>query len=132
MNQFRRSQHARAAAIGAGLFGVVIGWNLYFLNRYRKDVAIADITTIIGAIGGAAVLALFPTSGSLFPAYGFGLTVGFLGYFAVLSILVRNSENFDADWFIDGRYKDEKGIVVIPDQEKRHRGMGDPAAPISR
>ena len=46
--------------VGAFAFGLVIGWFTYFVNRYRKEVALADVATIIGAIGGGAVLALFP------------------------------------------------------------------------
>ena len=69
---------------GAGGFGAVIGWYLYFINRYRKgDVQIGDITTVIGAIGGGAVTALFDPhkTGDLFSAYGLGLAIGFFTYF---------------------------------------------------
>lgn len=92
--------------LGAGAFGAVIGWLLYYLNRYRGgDVQLADIVTIIGAIGGGAILALFPAESELFGAYGIGLFVGFFGYLATLMVLVRRSENFDQDWFLDGRHK---------------------------
>ena len=41
---------------GAALFGVVIGWFLYYINRYRKsDLQISDITTLLGALGGGLV-----------------------------------------------------------------------------
>src|SRR5208283_1213498 len=90
---------------GAAGFGAVIGWYLYFINRYRKaDVQIGDLTTVIGAIGGGAVTSLFgPTKGDLFAAYGAGLAVGFFGYFLVLVFLVGHSKVFTTDWFLDGR-----------------------------
>jgi hypothetical protein len=90
---------------GAFAFGIVIGWFLYFLNRYRKNVSLADLTTVIGAIGGAAVLTLFPAKSDLFGAYGVGLAAGFFGYFLVLVVLVARSENFGIDFLIDGRRK---------------------------
>jgi hypothetical protein len=89
---------------GALAFGAVIGWYLYFINRYRKaDVAVGDITTVIGAIGGAGVLALFSKDTDLFGAYGVGLAIGFFGYFLSLIILIGWSKDFNADWFLDGR-----------------------------
>jgi hypothetical protein len=89
---------------GAAGFGAVIGWYLYFVNRYRKgDVQIGDITTVIGAIGGGAVLALFSKDSDLFGAYGVGLAIGFFGYFVSLMILVGRSKSFTSDWFLDGR-----------------------------
>jgi hypothetical protein len=49
---------------GAFGFGMVLGWFLYFVNRYRRgDVGLGDLTTVIGAIGGAAVTALFGAGG---------------------------------------------------------------------
>lgn len=89
---------------GAFAFGAVIGWYLYFINRYRKgDVSIGDITTVIGAVGGGAVLALYSKDSDLFGAYGAGLAVGFFGYFVSLIILVSRSTDFNTDWFLDGR-----------------------------
>ncbi|HEX8224846.1 MAG TPA: hypothetical protein VF605_13590 [Allosphingosinicella sp.] len=92
---------------GAFAFGALIGWYVYYVNRYRKgDIQIGDVVTLIGAIGGSAVLALFDRKTDLFGAYGVGLALGFFGYFAVLTILVKMSPNFDRDWFLDGRRKD--------------------------
>ena len=92
--------------LGAGGFGVVVGWLLYFLNRYRtNEVRLEDLVTVIGAIGGGAVLALFPAKSQLFGAYGIGLSIGFFGYLATLMVLVRRSESFDWDWFLDGRHR---------------------------
>lgn len=90
---------------GAFGFGLMLGWFLYFLNRYRKEVTLADLTTVIGAVGGAAILALFPAKTDLFGAYGIGLAVGFFGYFLVLVGLIIKSDNFNVDFLIDGRRK---------------------------
>ena len=90
--------------IGAGAFGAVVGWYVYYINRWRKDdVQLSDIVTLIGAIGGAAVLALFPERTDLFGAYGIGLASGFFLYFFILVILVNKAPGFSSAWFLDGR-----------------------------
>ncbi len=89
--------------IGAGCFGALIGWIVYYINRYRQGAPKAnDLVTIIGVIGGAAILKLFPAGTDIFGAYGIGLAVGFFTYFVVLLILVKISR-FPYAWFLDGR-----------------------------
>jgi hypothetical protein len=96
--------------VGAAAFGTLIGWYVYYINRYRKsDVQFSDLTTIIGIIGGAAVLNLFPSATPLFGAYGIGLFVGFFGYFVSLLLLIRSSDNFNADFLLDGRRRELTG-----------------------
>ncbi len=105
--------------IGAGGFGALIGWYIYYINRYRKaDVQLNDLVTLVGVLGGGAVLALFPAGTDLFGAYGIGLFIGFFGYFVALIILVRTSANFDADWFLDGRRKKLPEDYYIPEEVK--------------
>jgi len=90
--------------LGAGVFGAVIGWFTYYVNRYRSDgVKLLDISTLIGALGGGAILTLFPEKTDLFGAYGIGLGVGFFGYFLSLLALVLASPTFTVDWLLDGR-----------------------------
>jgi hypothetical protein len=90
--------------LGATGFGVLIGWYVYYTNRYRKDdVKLSDVVTLVGVLGGAAILALFPARSELFGCYGIGLFVGFFGYFLTLVLLVAVSKNFTLDWFLDGR-----------------------------
>jgi hypothetical protein len=101
---------------GAFLFGAVLGWNLYLVNRYRKaDVQLGDLAAILGAVGGAAVLSLFPAGTELFGAYATGLAVGFFAYFIVLIVLVNISPNFTVDWFLDGRRKKPADDEIIPE-----------------
>lgn len=91
---------------GAVFFGALIGWYVYFLNRYRTgDVQISDLATLLGVIGAGAVLTLFPAKSDLFGAYGIGLFSGFFLYFLILLLMVRKSPNFSVDWFLDGRRK---------------------------
>lgn len=107
---------------GAASFGLLIGWYVYYINRYRKgDVQVSDLVTIMGVIGGSAVLALFPAGSDLFGAYGIGLAIGFFAYFVSLIVLVGVSPNFDADWFLDGRRKLPDGTIFVPQ-------VGTPAA----
>ena len=103
-------QEAEAAStlqlLGAFSFGLVVGWYVYYINRYRKgDLQLADLVTVIAAIGGGAILALFPTESDLFGAYGLGLAAGFFSYLLVLVLLVRSSDQFTWEWFLDGRRK---------------------------
>jgi hypothetical protein len=101
--------------VGAGGFGIIIGWYVYYINRYRKaDVQFSDLVTVIGIIGGGAILALFPARTDLFGAYGIGLVIGFFGYLLTLILLVRNSKNFGMDWFLDGRRKKLDASEYIP------------------
>lgn len=79
--------------LGALAFGLVVGWITYRTLRRRTDaVALSDIATVIGAVGGAAVTALFDND-DLFGAYSIGLFVGFFGYLIVAVTLLR-----DVDW----------------------------------
>lgn len=101
--------------LGAFGFGTLIGWYVYFINRYRKeDVQLGDLATLVGVVGGGAILALFPAKTDLFGAYGCGLFFGFFGYFIALIIMVRKSANFNSDWFLDGRRKTVSGDETIP------------------
>jgi uncharacterized BrkB/YihY/UPF0761 family membrane protein len=112
----------RLQLVGAAFFGALIGWYVYYINRYRKsDVQLGDLVTVIGVIGGGAVLALFPAGTDLFGAYGVGLGIGFFTYFLVLIVLVGVSPNFDVDWLLDGRRRLPNGTVFVPQ-------VGTPAA----
>jgi len=71
---------------GAFCFGAVIGWVTYYTMRYSPTHALSDIAVVIGAVGGAAVLALFPAQGPLFASYGIGLAAGFFVYVGILII----------------------------------------------
>ncbi len=105
---------------GAGGFGFLIGWYVYYINRHRKaDVQLSDLVTLIGVIGGGAVLALFPARTDLFGAYGLGLFIGFFLYFIVLIFLVGVSKNFTIDWFLDGRRKVLPPDFYIPEIDGR-------------
>ncbi|MER8802303.1 hypothetical protein [Mesorhizobium sp. M0998] len=100
---------------GAFGFGALIGWYVYYVNRYRRgEIQLSDVTTLVGVIGGASVLAIFDRNTPLFGAYGIGLFVGFFGYLVVLSLQVRASENFDVDFLLDGRRKKLADDQMIP------------------
>jgi hypothetical protein len=105
--------------LGAGGLGVIIGWYVYFINRYRTaDVQLGDLVTLVGVLGGGSITALFGPRTDLFGAYGIGLVVGFFGYFVTLLILVSTSDSFTLDWFLDGRRKRPTEPFYVPDQVK--------------
>ena len=102
--------------VGAAFFGAVVGWYVYYINRYRTgDVQLSDLVTLIGVIGGSAVTALFESGTELFGAYGLGLGIGFFSYLIVLVFMVTLSKNFNVDWFLDGRRKKPVEPFYIPD-----------------
>jgi len=106
--------------VGAGCFGLIIGWFIYYINRHRKDdVTVSDLVTLVGVLGGATILALFPAQTDLFGAYGVGLAIGFFGYFVTLLIMVRRSDKFDIDFFLDGRRKKDDGTMMVPELSDR-------------
>jgi hypothetical protein len=71
------------AGLGTVFFGFAVGWIAYRILRLRAGIpALSDFITILGAIGGAAVIALF-RSDVLFGWYAIGLVLGFFAYFAV-------------------------------------------------
>ncbi len=120
--------------LGAGCFGLIIGWQVYLINRYRTAaVDFGDLATVIGIIGGGAILSLFPAGSELFGAYGIGLALGFFSYFIMLLALVSRSKNFDSDFFLDGRRKSLGSGSEIPEGTAASgRGMGEDTAAGSR
>ena len=80
------------AKIGAAFFGLVVGWITYRTLRRREGAAqLSDIATVVGAVGGAAVTAVFDDA-DLFGAYAIGLAVGFFAYFGV-AYSIEGKEN---------------------------------------
>ncbi len=65
---------------GGFCFGLVVGWITYRALRRQPTNGLSDISTVIGAVGGAAVVSLFPQAEGAFTAYCIGLAVGFFGY----------------------------------------------------
>jgi hypothetical protein len=114
--------------LGAGCFGAVLGWFTYYVNRYRTgEVKLKDIGTLVGIIGGAAILTLFPEESDLFASYGIGLAVGFFGYFAVLLAFVKHSGQFTVAWFLDGRTP-----ALAEGEQGREKGVRPPMQPRSK
>ena len=94
------------AEVGALAFGLVIGWYTYSVIRNRADaVGLADLASVVAAVGGGAVTSLFSSDVDLFGWYGVGLAVGFFGYFLVLLVLIRknNGRGWSTAYFLDGR-----------------------------
>ena len=88
------------AQAGAICFGVVVGWITYrTLVRRTGAVALSDIATVIGAIGGGAVVSLFNNE-QLFGLYSIGLAGGFFAYLLIFFAL--NGRRKTADVMGDG------------------------------
>jgi ABC-type Co2+ transport system permease subunit len=76
---------------GALCFGLVIGWVTYrTLRRQGETVALSNIASVIGAVGGAAVTTLF-ASKELFGWYSIGLAVGFVAYMILGHTVFKDS-----------------------------------------
>lgn len=107
--------------VGIFLFGFVIGWLVYYTNRYRTgDVKFSDLGTLIGVIGGGAVTTLFgdaADNASFFGLYGIGLAAGFFTYFIFMIILVLVVEGFTLAAFIDGRRPKLKEDEIGPEPD---------------
>ena len=89
--------HFEATAFGALCFGLVIGWVSYrTLRRSSEAVALSDIATVLGAVGGAAVTALFPKDGA-FAWYCIGLAAGFFGYLIFAVTKFKDTEWLSRD-----------------------------------
>lgn len=111
--------------LGAGGFGALIGWYVYYINRYRKsEVSLNDLVTLIGVLGGGSILAIFPARTDLFGAYGIGLFAGFFLYFVLLLVMVGISKNFTVEWFLDGRRKLPQPPFGIPEDKVGGTAMG--------
>ncbi|NED81154.1 hypothetical protein G3I76_13790 [Streptomyces sp. SID11233] len=77
---------------GAFSFGVVIGWIAYRTLRRSPDAPrVADLLTIIAALGGGTVIGTQFGEPDLFAMYGIGLAAGFFVYL-ILSSLVDRAE----------------------------------------
>ena len=82
--------------IGALCFGFVLGWITYrTLRRQGETVAVSNIATVIGAVGGAAVTALYTKE--LFAWYSIGLAAGFFMY-----LVLGNTVLKDTPWLGEG------------------------------
>jgi hypothetical protein len=76
--------------IGALCFGLVIGWVTYrTLRRQGEPVALSNIASVIAAVGGGAVTALFTKD--LFAWYSIGLTIGFFLYLILGHTVFKDS-----------------------------------------
>jgi hypothetical protein len=74
-------------------FGIVIGWITYYTMRKNTEPRVlADITVIISALVGPAILAVFPApvegKQTMFGWYGIGLAIGFFLYLIVFILLL--------------------------------------------
>ncbi len=99
INRMAENPLSPAMGIGALMIGIVLGWNLYFINRYRKreSIDIENLGVLITALLGAGILGYFDQSMKLMGYYGTGLGIGFFMY---LWFLIRLSK----DQRIDPKY----------------------------
>jgi TRAP-type C4-dicarboxylate transport system permease small subunit len=80
-------------AFGSIGFGMVIGWVTYYtMRKNTKERTLADITVIISALIGPAVLAVFPAPAegkpTMFGYYGIGLALGFFLYYIIFVLIL--------------------------------------------
>lgn len=108
--------------IGAVCFGLVIGWITYRTLRRTQKTGLSDIATVIGAIGGGAVLGIFG-EGDPFGWYAIGLAAGFFLY---LVVAFSRDPKGTSTWM--GSQDDDDGGVGGGDGD----GGTKPGVPIDR
>lgn len=69
--------------VAAFVFGLFVGWITSSVFRRAKRNAISDISAVIGAVAGAAVVALFSKESGAFAVYCIALPIGFFVYIYV-------------------------------------------------
>ncbi len=80
-------------AVGAICFGLVVGWITYrTLRRTGETVALSNIASVIGAVGGAAITSIFPDK-KVFSYYCVGLAAGFFLYLLLGTFVKAFREN---------------------------------------
>jgi NhaP-type Na+/H+ or K+/H+ antiporter len=94
---------------GALCFGLVMGWITYRTLRFSKTGGLADLATVLGIIGGAAVTNLFPVASGLFGAYCIGLALGFFGY-------LRSARDPEAPSWMGGPARNGDGAAAEHDR----------------
>jgi len=86
-------------AYGSLCFGMVIGWITYYtMRKNTKERTLADLTVIISALIGPAVLAVFPapvaeTRQTMFGYYGIGLAIGFFLFYILFVLFLFKAPN---------------------------------------
>ena len=83
--------------VGAACFGLVVGWVTYrTLRRTEEQVGMSDVASVVAAVGGGAVTAIFDSE-RLFGFYAIGLALGFFSYLILGHTLLK-----DSDWLGSG------------------------------
>lgn len=82
-------------------FGLVVGWVTYRTLRRSRQNGISDLATVIGAVGGASVTAMFPPQSDAFGAYGTGLAAGFFAYLIVSLFVAGRERQSVNEWLGD-------------------------------
>jgi len=80
---------------GSFAFGFVVGWITYRTLRRKEGSTLSDISTVIAALGGAAITAIFKTS-RMFGIYSLGLFAGFFLYLTIA--LIMSSKRQVSGW----------------------------------
>lgn len=76
--------------LGALCFGMIVGWIVYRTLRRTQTSGISDIATVLAAIGGGVVTAIF-IEPRLFAWYSIGLIVGFVAYLVLGHTVFKKS-----------------------------------------
>lgn len=75
-------------SIGAFCFGVTVGYIAYRTLVRTERSAVSDLTTVVSAVGGAAVTGLFrPQQGDAFGWYSIGLLSGMAVFFVLFLLM---------------------------------------------
>lgn len=81
---------------GSICFGIVIGWVTYRTLRRKDGTTLADISGVIGALGGAAITSIFGTKDTFY-TYAIGLFIGFFAYL-IVAANVKTDDSGVGSW----------------------------------
>jgi len=88
-------------ASGPFWFGVVIGFVTYRTLKHTTQAGISDIASVIGAVGGATIVGLFPVAEGRFNDYAIGLFLGFFAFLVVFQFIGLATSTDQATEFTD-------------------------------
>jgi hypothetical protein len=104
--------------IGASFFGAVVGWLAHNVFQRAELLNVSWLASIIGVVGGGAVMAIFPERSPMFGAYCIGLGFSFFARVLTYPITKAISDEMELE-----KLKETKRQQVA--QAKKQKAIED-------